>query len=152
VQTRGGRLSRSTNWWSVSIGRYQDRLLILVYDQLPLWPPSFLPFHRAMLRMQLKFVPSPRRRDLPPDLDLGAAQLIQQANSPQSQISPEQQRALQQQLLEVQKRPEAWGLVVPFLENPNPNIQFFGAHTVQLKIARDWCVCSPGRGKALAAS
>ncbi|KZT19856.1 ARM repeat-containing protein [Neolentinus lepideus HHB14362 ss-1] len=68
-----------------------------------------------------------------------AAQLIQQAYAPASgQVSAETQRRLQQEILEIQRRPEAWGLVVPFLEHQDPNIEFFGAHTIQVKIARDW--------------
>ncbi|EIN05146.1 ARM repeat-containing protein [Punctularia strigosozonata HHB-11173 SS5] len=67
-----------------------------------------------------------------------AAQLIQQAYSPQAHVSADAQRTLQQDLFDIQKRPEAWGLVVPFLEDPDPNVQFFGAHTAQVKIARDW--------------
>ena len=64
-------------------------------------------------------------------------QLIQQAYSQQS-LPPEEQRRLQQELFEIQRRPEAWGLVLPFLSHPDPNVQFFGAHTIQVKIARDW--------------
>ena len=66
------------------------------------------------------------------------AQLIQQVYAPQNHLTPEDQRRLQQELFEVQRRPEAWGLILPFLNNPDPNIQFFGAHTLQVKIARDW--------------
>lgn len=47
---------------------------------------------------------------------------------------------MQQQLFEIQKRPEAWGLILPLLEHSDPNVQFFGAHTAQIKIARDWYV------------
>ncbi|RDX49711.1 ARM repeat-containing protein [Lentinus brumalis] len=64
--------------------------------------------------------------------------LIQQAYAPQNHLSSEDQRRLQQELFEVQRRPEAWGLVLPFLNNPDANVQFFGAHTLQVKIARDW--------------
>lgn len=67
-----------------------------------------------------------------------AAQLIQQAYSPQSHLSSEDQRHLQQELFDIQKRPEAWGLVLPLLSHPDPNVQFFGAHTIQVKISRDW--------------
>ncbi|GJE98643.1 hypothetical protein PsYK624_148780 [Phanerochaete sordida] len=67
-----------------------------------------------------------------------AAQLIQQAYSPQSHLSSEDQRHLQQELFDIQKRPEAWGLVLPFLGHSDPNVQFFGAHTIQVKISRDW--------------
>ncbi|QRV85310.1 Myb protein 1A [Ceratobasidium sp. AG-Ba] len=51
---------------------------------------------------------------------------------------PGNQYCKSRELLEVQRRPEAWGLVVPFLESSDPNVQFFGALTVQVKIARDW--------------
>ncbi|KAI0686931.1 ARM repeat-containing protein [Cytidiella melzeri] len=67
-----------------------------------------------------------------------AAQLIQRALTPQSQLSAQEQRNVQQELFDVQKRPESWGLVIPFLQHSDPNVQFFGAHTVQVKIARDW--------------
>jgi hypothetical protein len=42
----------------------------------------------------------------------------------------------------VQRRPEAWGLIVPFLASGDPYVQFFGAHTAQVKVARDWFVFS----------
>ncbi|KAF8962197.1 armadillo-type protein [Flammula alnicola] len=68
-----------------------------------------------------------------------AAQLIQQAyGPPSSTTTPEELRRLQQDLFEIQKRPEAWGLAIPLLNNPDQNVQFFGAHTAQVKIARDW--------------
>ncbi|KAI0290272.1 armadillo-type protein [Multifurca ochricompacta] len=51
----------------------------------------------------------------------------------------QEQRRLQSGLFELQRRWEAWGLVVPFLfEHSDPNVQFFGAHTAQVKISRDW--------------
>ncbi|KAF9228193.1 ARM repeat-containing protein [Gyrodon lividus] len=67
-----------------------------------------------------------------------ATQLIQQAYSPTSAGSSDTQRRLQQELFDIQKRFEAWGLVIPFLNYEDFNVQFFGAHTVQVKIARDW--------------
>ncbi|KAH7882096.1 armadillo-type protein, partial [Phlebopus sp. FC_14] len=67
-----------------------------------------------------------------------AAQLIQQAYSPGVQVSSDVQRRIQHELFEIQKRFEAWGLVIPFLNHEDVNVQFFGAHTVQVKIARDW--------------
>ncbi|KAG5635745.1 hypothetical protein H0H81_010228 [Sphagnurus paluster] len=68
-----------------------------------------------------------------------AAQLIQQAYAPPTiSTSPNDLKQLQHELFELQKRPEAWGLVIPFLDHPDPNVQFFGAHTAQVKIARDW--------------
>lgn len=65
-------------------------------------------------------------------------QLIQQAYTSQNHLSPDDQRRLQQELFEIQRRPEAWGLVLPFLGHADPNVQFFGAHTLQVKVARDW--------------
>ncbi|KZV82789.1 ARM repeat-containing protein [Exidia glandulosa HHB12029] len=68
-----------------------------------------------------------------------AALLIQQAFAPSGALGPEHQQRLQTELFEIQKRPEAWGLVVPFLEEySDPNVEFYGAHTAQVKIARDW--------------
>ncbi|KZT39584.1 hypothetical protein SISSUDRAFT_1061061 [Sistotremastrum suecicum HHB10207 ss-3] len=66
-----------------------------------------------------------------------AASLIQQAYSP-TPHSAQSIQSIQADLLNIQKRPEAWGLVEPFLEWDDGNVQFFGAHTVQVKIARDW--------------
>ncbi|TBU41864.1 ARM repeat-containing protein [Dichomitus squalens] len=65
-----------------------------------------------------------------------AAQLIQQSYAPQ--VSSDEQRLLQQELFEIQRRPEAWGLILPFLSHTDSSVQFFGAHTLQVKIARDW--------------
>ncbi|KAG5640243.1 hypothetical protein DXG03_009698 [Asterophora parasitica] len=68
-----------------------------------------------------------------------AAQLIHQAYAPPTtSTSPDDLKRLQHELFELQKRPEAWGLVIPFLEHSDSNVQFFGAHTAQVKIARDW--------------
>ncbi|KAI9431177.1 ARM repeat-containing protein [Lactarius indigo] len=70
-----------------------------------------------------------------------AGQLIQQSYDPASahRLSPDDHRRLQSELFELQRRWEAWGLVVPFLfEYADPNVQFFGAHTAQVKISRDW--------------
>ncbi|KAF8632069.1 hypothetical protein AX15_002067 [Amanita polypyramis BW_CC] len=73
-----------------------------------------------------------------PDIER-AIQLIQQAYAPPTTpATPEDLKRLQHELFEMQKRPEAWGLVVPLLEHQDPNVQFFGAHTAQVKVARDW--------------
>ncbi|KAF8064415.1 armadillo-type protein [Lyophyllum atratum] len=70
-----------------------------------------------------------------------AAQLIQQAYAPPTaSTSAEDLKRLQQELFELQKRPEAWGLVIPLLDHRDQNVQFFGAHTAQVKIARDWAL------------
>ncbi|KAF6748259.1 armadillo-type protein [Ephemerocybe angulata] len=68
-----------------------------------------------------------------------AAQLIQLGYGPStSTTTPEDLKRLQQELFEMQRRPEAWGLVIPLLNHEDPNVQFFGAHTAQVKVARDW--------------
>ncbi|KAI6014180.1 armadillo-type protein [Pisolithus marmoratus] len=83
---------------------------------------------------QPSFLPALSQSDV-----VQAAQLIQQAYSPASvQVSSDTQRRLQQELFDIQKRYEAWGLVIPFLNHEDFNVQFFGAHTIQVKIARDW--------------
>ncbi|KAM6501755.1 hypothetical protein JOM56_001732 [Amanita muscaria] len=65
-----------------------------------------------------------------------AIQLIQQAYA--APASPDDLKRLHHELFEMQKRYEAWGLVIPLLEHEDTNVQFFGAHTAQVKIARDW--------------
>jgi hypothetical protein len=66
------------------------------------------------------------------------AQLVLQAYSPTSAGNAERLKGLQQDLFEIQKRPEAWGLVIPLLNHQDQNVQFFGAHTAQVKVVRDW--------------
>jgi hypothetical protein len=70
------------------------------------------------------------------DMDI---QLIQHAYAPPTAgTTPDELKRLQHDLFEIQKRPEAWGLVIPLLNHQDQNVQFFGAHTAQVKIARDW--------------
>lgn len=80
-----------------------------------------------------------------PESHLSSSQLILQAYAPPSpHTSPDNLKQLQHELFEIQKRPEAWGLVIPLLEHADQNVQFFGAHTAQVKIARDWSVSAVG--------
>ncbi|KAJ3573233.1 hypothetical protein NP233_g2568 [Leucocoprinus birnbaumii] len=79
------------------------------------------------------FLPSLQQSDIHQ-----AIQLILQAYAPTQLASPDDLKRLQHELFEIQKRPEAWGLVIPLLEHVDQNVQFFGAHTAQVKIARDW--------------
>ncbi|TEB20164.1 ARM repeat-containing protein [Coprinellus micaceus] len=68
-----------------------------------------------------------------------AAHLIQLGYGPStSTTTPEDLKRIQHELFEIQKRPEAWGLVIPLLNHDDQNVQFFGAHTAQVKVARDW--------------
>jgi hypothetical protein len=56
--------------------------------------------------------------------------LILQAYGTQKTATPiDELRRLQQELFDIQKLPEAWGLVIPLLNHQDENVQFFGAHT-----------------------
>ncbi|KAJ7600482.1 armadillo-type protein [Mycena floridula] len=85
--------------------------------------------------VDLSFLPTLSDQDIQ-----HTAQLILQANPSQiaSAEQLEQVNRLQGELEELQKKYEAWGLVVPLLGHENPYVQFFGAHTADIKIARDW--------------
>ncbi|KAK0237224.1 armadillo-type protein [Armillaria nabsnona] len=72
------------------------------------------------------------------DVDRATQLILQAYGQPNSFLPPDELRVRQQELFEIQKRPEAWGLVLPLLNHEDPNVQFFGAHTIQVKIARDW--------------
>jgi hypothetical protein len=92
-----------------------------MYSELPRYPCVIFIHHRDSPTYQTK--------------------LIQESYNPTSshRLSPDEHRRLQSELYELQRRWEAWGLVVPFLfDHTDPNVQFFGAHTAQVKISRDW--------------
>ena len=92
-----------------------------IYIELPRYPCVIFIHHSGSPTYQIK--------------------LIQESYNPTSshRLSPDEHRRLQSELYELQRRWEAWGLVVPFLfEHTDPNVQFFGAHTAQVKISRDW--------------
>ena len=55
-------------------------------------------------------------------------------------MSPSEQQARQQALAELLNSQDAWGLIVPFLEHNDVNVQFYGAHIAGVKIVRDWLV------------
>lgn len=60
-------------------------------------------------------------------------QLILQAYGVPNPSRPiDEIRRLQQELFDIQKLPEAWGLVIPLLNHQDENVQFFGAHTYVL--------------------
>ncbi|KAJ6468925.1 hypothetical protein C8R45DRAFT_1218716 [Mycena sanguinolenta] len=74
---------------------------------------------------------------------LHAIQLIQTAygspSSPAASGGPGQQQDSATALHALNtalRTPAAWGLVVPLLAHPDPNVQFFGAHAAHSKIAR----------------
>lgn len=124
----------------------------LVVARLDRWPPRVVLSRSSMASPS--FIPVLTQEDIEraaqasfdycslfPNLtSTSDRQLIQQAYAPapQNHLSSEDQRRIQQELFEIQKRHEAWGLVMPFLGHSDPNIQFFGAHTAQVKVARDW--------------
>ncbi|KAF9443602.1 ARM repeat-containing protein [Macrolepiota fuliginosa MF-IS2] len=91
------------------------------------------------------FLPSLQQSDIHQAIQL----ILQAYASPSSLASPDDLKRLQHELFEIQKRPEAWGLVIPLLEHADQNVQFFGAHTAQVKIARDWEFFPKERAEAL---
>ncbi|KAJ9116745.1 hypothetical protein QFC20_000680 [Naganishia adeliensis] len=71
------------------------------------------------------------------DLDQVAAMILQM-HAPEMTGNAEVAKAMQKQLIEVQKTDQAWGLTEGLLRHPNPIVRFFGAQNAQTKIARDW--------------
>ncbi|KAF9966107.1 hypothetical protein BGZ70_003269 [Mortierella alpina] len=63
------------------------------------------------------------------------AQVIQQFYTSQDAAY---QKSAQEYLHNLQKEPFAWELAPHLLSSQNENSQFFGAHTYQVKISRDW--------------
>ncbi|KAI8096689.1 armadillo-type protein [Halteromyces radiatus] len=53
-------------------------------------------------------------------------------------IDPQVTKTIQEQLQAIQRHPEAWELASNLLSIPSDHCRFFGAHTIQVKIARDW--------------
>lgn len=49
-----------------------------------------------------------------------------------------EQQQRQQELAQLVSSSDAWGLIIPFLENSDVNVQFYGAHIAGVKIVRDW--------------
>ncbi|KAJ4473110.1 armadillo-type protein [Lentinula aciculospora] len=95
--------------------------------------------------LDVSFLPSLPSRDIE-----RASQLILQAYGiPSHNTSNDEIRRLQQELFGIQKLPEAWGLVIPLLNHQDENVQFFGAHTAQVKIARDWATFPPEHAELL---
>ncbi|KZO91650.1 ARM repeat-containing protein [Calocera viscosa TUFC12733] len=73
---------------------------------------------------------------LPPVEVQHAISLIQRLYSPG--LDGETQKQLSDSLVSIQKTPEAWGLIIPLVQHPDPSVQFVGAQIAQVKIARDW--------------
>ncbi|KAF5368680.1 hypothetical protein D9757_010224 [Collybiopsis confluens] len=74
----------------------------------------------------------------PNDIERASQLILQAYGVPNPNTPIDELRRLQQELFDIQKLPEAWGLVIPLLNHQDENVQFFGAHTAQVKIARDW--------------
>nr|ODO01293.1 hypothetical protein L204_02021 [Cryptococcus depauperatus CBS 7855] len=66
------------------------------------------------------------------------AQTILQLFSPATSSNPIQAKYLQSELQKIQGTQEAWGLIAGLAGHEDPNVRFFGAHTAQVKISRDW--------------
>nr|XP_019048282.1 hypothetical protein I302_02051 [Kwoniella bestiolae CBS 10118]OCF27212.1 hypothetical protein I302_02051 [Kwoniella bestiolae CBS 10118] len=74
-----------------------------------------------------------------PQADLErVAQTILHLFSPSTSSNPELAKHLQRELQQIQSAQEAWGLIAGLAGHDDPNIRFFGAHTAQVKISRDW--------------
>ncbi|KIY50663.1 ARM repeat-containing protein [Fistulina hepatica ATCC 64428] len=72
---------------------------------------------------------------LPPDDVQRVTQLILHMTT---RASSDEVKAMEREILVMQQPVEAWGLVIPLLNHESPAVQFFGAHTAQVKITRDW--------------
>ncbi|AFR92571.1 hypothetical protein C343_00448 [Cryptococcus neoformans C23] len=66
------------------------------------------------------------------------AQTILQLFDPVTSSNPAQAKYLQSELQKIQGTPEAWGLIAGLASHEDTNVRFFGAHTAQVKISRDW--------------
>ena len=83
--------------------------------------------------------------------------MILQMHAPEMAGNAEVTKAMQKQLIEVQKTDQAWGLTEGLIHHPvrhdvssslpkvsliqkyqSPIVRFFGAQNAQTKIARDW--------------
>ncbi|WWC85404.1 uncharacterized protein L201_000267 [Kwoniella dendrophila CBS 6074] len=74
-----------------------------------------------------------------PQADLErVAQTILHLFSPSTSSNPELAKHLQHELQQIQSAQEAWGLIAGLAGHEDPNVRFFGAHTAQVKISRDW--------------
>ncbi|KAI5481218.1 Importin 13 [Pseudohyphozyma bogoriensis] len=77
-------------------------------------------------------------------------QLIQSLYSPTT--PPSQHQEIQKRLQEAQSSDAAWSIVGPLLESSDPNIRFFGASTLALKISQSWAELSPEHHDSLKSS
>nr|XP_031862141.1 uncharacterized protein CI109_002554 [Kwoniella shandongensis]KAA5529213.1 hypothetical protein CI109_002554 [Kwoniella shandongensis] len=75
---------------------------------------------------------------LPPSDIQQVAQTILHLFDPSTSSNPGLAKHLQQELQQIQGRTEAWGLIAGLAGHDDPNVRFFGAHTAQVKISRDW--------------
>ncbi|BEJ13429.1 hypothetical protein CspHIS471_0306030 [Cutaneotrichosporon sp. HIS471] len=74
-----------------------------------------------------------------PASDIGqVAATILHLFDPATSAQPALAKSLQQQLQDLQARPEAWGLISGLAKHDDANVRFFSAHTAQVKISRDW--------------
>ncbi|KAK8844673.1 hypothetical protein IAR55_006522 [Kwoniella newhampshirensis] len=66
------------------------------------------------------------------------AQTILRLFDSSTSANPGLAKHLQQELQQIQGRTEAWGLIGGLAGHDDANVRFFGAHTAQVKISRDW--------------
>ncbi|OXG35215.1 hypothetical protein C367_00450 [Cryptococcus neoformans Ze90-1] len=79
------------------------------------------------------------------------AQTILQLFDPVTSSNPAQAKYLQSELQKIQGTPEAWGLIAGLASHEDTNVRFFGAHTAQVKISRDWDTLPQGLHQSLLA-
>lgn len=82
----------------------------------------------------------PRPRGMAADL-AQVVQAIQALYSPST--PPSVQLTVQHSLTQLQLSPQAWALVGPLIEHPDPAVRFFAASTLGEKIARGWDELEP---------
>ncbi|CAJ0829906.1 20768_t:CDS:10 [Entrophospora sp. SA101] len=58
-------------------------------------------------------------------------------------FDPQYQKSAQEYLHNLQKQQHAWELASQLLASQSVNSRFFGAHTLQIKLSRDWNTLSP---------
>ncbi|KAI8372980.1 armadillo-type protein [Radiomyces spectabilis] len=55
-----------------------------------------------------------------------------------SSTDPQTAKQIQEQLQAIQRQPQAWSIASQLLSLPSDHCRFFGAHTFQMKIVREW--------------
>lgn len=65
-------------------------------------------------------------------------QLIRELNSPRNQGAPDRIFEIQTQIQRLQRDRSAWQIGLDLLDHDEPQIRFFGALTLTIKVNADW--------------